>query len=166
MAKTAGYTDKWLRENQAVFVTAAANYSGTAATTEWVSLAHYERAIVLIQTGAWAGGTAAVTLNEATAVAGTGSTALAFAYMYTNDGATTAPTLTKTAVTSNTFNLDTANALYLIEVKADEMDDGYDCFNVAVASPGANNDYYSITIILSGPRYLGDVDAMPVGTLD
>jgi len=166
MAKTAGYTDKWLSNNQIVWVTAPNNYTSAAATTEWVSLKGYQRAIVVIKTGAWAAGTAAVTLNEATAVLGTGTTPLAFAYMWTNDAAATAPTLVKTTVTTNTFNLDTANSLYIIEVDADEMDDGYDCLNVAVASPGANNDYYDIMIILTDPRYPANPASLVNGVID
>jgi hypothetical protein len=161
-----GLTDRWLSRNQVVLCSGPANYTGTAATTEWVSLRNYKRAVVKITTGAWAGGTAAVTLNEATAVAGTGSTALGFSYMYTNDAAATAPTLVKTAVTSNTFNLDTASSLYLIEIDADELTEGYDCLNVAIASPGANNDFYSVEIILCDPRYVDAPASLPVGTTD
>jgi hypothetical protein len=166
MAKTAGYTDSWLRQNQVVWVSAPKNYTGAAATTEYVSFKNWERAVIKFQLGAWAAGTAAVTINQATDVSATGATALAFAYMYTNSAAVTAPTLVKTAVTASTFNLSVANSTFLIEIKADELDAGYDCLSVAVASPGANADFYGVEIIMSGPRYGGDVDALPVATTD
>lgn len=130
------------------------NYTGAANTQKYASLKNYGRAFVLIQTGAWAGGTAAVTLNQATDVSGTSAKALAFTRMWVNTGA--APdTFTKTTVSSNTFNLDTANLTYVIEIVASDLDtgNGFDCFSVAVASPGSNNDFYGIQYVLYNARY-------------
>jgi hypothetical protein len=62
----------------------------------------------------------------------------------------------KTAVTNNTFNLpNTANTITIIEVDGDDLDvdAGYDCFSVSIASPGANADLLSVLYILSGARY-------------
>lgn len=136
-----------------------ANYTGAAATGNYVSLKGYGHCTIIIQTGAWAGGTAAVTINKATDVSATGETAASFSYMYTNDGAATTDTLTKTAVTSNTFNLDTAASMYVIEVDPATLGD-YDCISLAVASPGANNDYYNAVYILSEPRYAPGITAL------
>ena len=47
------------------------NYTGATGHSDYVSLKNYDCAACVIQTGAWAGGTAAVTLTQATAVAGT-----------------------------------------------------------------------------------------------
>lgn len=130
------------------------NYTGAANTKQWASLKEYGRIVIQIQTGAWAGGTAAVTLKQATAVAGTGSKALAFSWMWVNTAA--APdTFTKTAVTSNTFNLDTANLVYLIEVTASDLDadNNFDCVAVDIASPGANADLYGVTYVLAPARH-------------
>lgn len=129
------------------------NYTGAAATAKYVSLKDYRHIEIRIQTGAWAAGTAAVTLSQATAVAGTGAKALAFAKQW-NDEATSG-TLVETAVTSNTFNLTTANKVYIIEVDAAALDvaGGFDCLAVAVASPGVNADFYGVTYTLSGSRY-------------
>ncbi len=130
------------------------SYSGIGNTVQYASMKLYGRLFVLIQTGAWAAGTAAVTLNQATAVAGTAAKALAFTEMWVNTAA--APdTFTKTAVTSNTFNLDTANLLYIIEVDANQLDNAnnFDCVGVAVATPGANVDIYGITYIMGAARF-------------
>jgi hypothetical protein len=128
---------------------APASYSGAAATAEYFSLKNYDHITFIVQTGAWAGGTAAVTINQATAVAGTGAKALAFDWVWV-DGV-------KTAVTSNTFNLAAANKLYVIEVDAASLDtnNGFDCLGLAIASPGANADFYGVTAILSGARDMG-----------
>ena len=129
------------------------NYTGAAIAKKYVSLKNYDKLSIVIQTGAWAAGTAAVTLKQATAVAGTGEKALAFTKQF-ND-VTTSGTLVETAVSSDTFNLDTANKIYVIEVDAASLDvgGGFDCVTVDVASPGANADFYGVTYILSGSRY-------------
>jgi len=130
------------------------NYTGAGTTDKYVSMKLYGRLMILIQTGAWAGGTAAVTLKQATAVAGTGTKALAFTSMWVNTAG--APdTFTKTAVASNTFNLDTANLLYVIEVVDSDLDvaNAFDCVAVSVASPGSNADFYGIVYLGAQARY-------------
>lgn len=138
------------------------NYTGAAMSDKYVSLKNYERLTILIQTGAWAGGTAAVTLKQATAVAGTSAKALSFAKQF-ND-VTTSGTLVETAVVSDTFNLDTASKLYVIEVDASSLDlaGGFDCITAAIASPGANADLYSVTYVLSGARYQQSTPPSPL----
>lgn len=131
------------------------NYTGAAATKKYVSLKDYSHLTAIIITGAWAAGAAAVTLVQATAVAGTGEKALALA-KYWHDEATSG-TLVETTASSDTFDLDTANKLYVVEIDAAQLDvsNGFDCCAVAVASPGANADLYGIAYILSGARYRG-----------
>ena len=132
------------------------NTTGAAQTANHISLKGYDGCLVVINTGAWAGGTSAVTLQQATVVAGTDDKALGFSYMYTNDGAATTDTLTKTAVTSNTFNLDTANSMYVIDIKAAD----FDCIELNTATPGANDDFVSATYILYGGRYADGLTAL------
>lgn len=131
------------------------SYSGITNAPTYVSLKDYRHLTAIISVGAWAGGTAAVALSQATAVAGTGAKTLAFTKQW-ND-VTTTGTLVETAVTSNTFNLSTSSVgkTYVIEVDADTLDTsgGFDCVALTIASPGANADFYSVTYILSGSRY-------------
>lgn len=129
------------------------SYSGAALADFYVSMKNYTNLTIMILTGAWAAGTAAVTLKQATAIAGTGAKALAFTDYW--DDVTTSGTLVKKAAVSNTFNLDTANKLYVIEVDARMLDiaGGFDCVTLAVASPGANADFYAVGYILHGTRY-------------
>ncbi|MDO9007227.1 MAG: hypothetical protein Q7U80_03300, partial [Thiobacillus sp.] len=77
----------------------------------------------------------AITLKQATAVAGTGEKALGFAKMYANLDTAASDTLAETAVTSDTFTTlttDNKNALYVIEVAASDLDvaNGFDCVRV------------------------------------
>ncbi len=135
-----------------------ANYSGTASTDVYVSTKVAPHVTIIIQTGAWAGGTAAVTLLQATAVAGTASKALAFDTMYTNATDTTTSALVATAVVSNTFTLSVANATYIIEVDAAALDvtNGFVDLAVHVATPGANIDLYGAVAVFSQGRYTGN----------
>lgn len=132
------------------------NYTGAAMTAKYVSLKNYAHLTILISTGAWAGGTAAVTLSQATDVAGTSAKALGLSNQW-ND-ITTSGTLVKTAVAADTFTLGTANKLFVIEIEAHELDmaNDFDCLTLAVASPGANADFYQVDYVLSEPRYASD----------
>src|SRR5688572_29877457 len=76
---------------------------GAAVTGDYVSLKGYSHLTVVIMKGAWAGGTPAVTLKQATDVAGTGEKALSFTKQFPGT-ALTADTLTSSTVSSDTFS--------------------------------------------------------------
>ena len=129
------------------------SYLSAAMADKYVSLKHYGQLTIVIITGAWAAGTAAVTLSQATAVAGTGAKALNFVDYW--DDLTTSGTLAKKAAVSNTFNLGTALKMFVIHVDDRMLDiaGGFDCVTLAVASPGANADFYGVAYILGSARY-------------
>lgn len=135
----------------------SSNMANTAMTAKYVSLKNYNHLTIIIHSGAWAGGTAAVSLLQATDVSASGAQALEFDYQWT--GTVASGLLTRTAVTSDTFNISVANTLHVIEIDADSLDrdDNFDCVTLVVATPGANNDYYNVDYILSEPRYTSDV---------
>ena len=155
---------------EVTFVEAIApqNITGTAVDANYISMKGYDHCTIVINTGAWAGGTSAVTINRATDVSATSEDAggVSFDYMWTNDGATSLSALTKTAVTADTFNLDTANAMYVIEIPAASIKGSstteYDCIQLALATPGGNNDYVSATYVLWKGRYKSDVPIEPL----
>lgn len=140
---------------------------GALATTngdcDYVSLKGYSKCTIVIAVDnatTVTGG--AITLKQATAVAGTGEKALAFSTMYANTDTGASDTLTETAVTSNTFTTDTTdnkNLLYVIEVDADDLDvaNGFDCLRVD--SLLMANAVGFVQYILHGPRY-----AAPIAT--
>lgn len=113
---------------------------GALATTngdcDYVSMKNFDRCTIVISVDnatTVTGG--AITLKQATAVAGTSEKALAFDKMYANTDVAAGDTLTETAVTSNTFTTDTTdnkNLMYVIEVKAEDLDvaNGFDCLRV------------------------------------
>lgn len=138
---------------------------GALATTngdcDYVSLKGYDRCTIVIAVDnatTVTGG--AVTLKQATAVAGTGEKELAFSKMWANLDAAAGDSLTETAVTSNTFTTlttDNKNALYVIEVKAEDLDvaNGFDCVRVDVLLMA--NAVGFVQYILHGPRYASPV---------
>lgn len=148
----------YLVENAAIEVAILPkDITGAAQSGDWISLKNYSHVTIIIMQGAWAGGTPAVTLNQATAVDGTGSKALAFTKRWTQV-AITGTAYTETAVTSSTFNLPaTANTMNVLEVDAAELDtdNGFDCMQVAVATPGTNADLLCALYILTGARHSG-----------
>ena len=125
--------------------------TGAGQTGDYVNLKHYRRCAIILQSGAWAGGTAAVTLNQATSAAGGSAKALAFTryWLYT---ALTSDDPVLTTVTSNTFNITAANKTHVIEVHVNDLDinNNFYWLNVATATPGANAD------LLVGNYYLYD----------
>ncbi len=116
------------------------NITGAATAGAWNRMVGH-RMLIVLQTGAWAGGSSAITLEQATAAAGTGNKALGMTRVWKK----TNGLFSEVAVASNTFDVDTANALYVIEVQSDELDvnGNYAYVQVKSASPGANADYLS-----------------------
>jgi hypothetical protein len=145
-----------------VQATGAAALTSTAGDGAYVSLKNYRRATVLVDitNGSTVTGTA-VTLKQATAVAGTGEKALGFTRMLANIdlGAGQAPSnYTETAVSNNTFTSSAVNSKklrYIIEVDSDQLDsvNGFDCFRVD--ADGAVNSTGIVTYILWGARNSG-----------
>lgn len=138
-----------------VYAAPIQNYSGAAMTAFWVTMKQYNHITFYIDTGAWAGGTAAVTISQSTVVAGTNPKAVAFSNMWTNIANTSSDVYVQTAVVSNTFNLNTANTMYIIELDGAQLDvtNNFACVTLNIASPGSNADFYSVLYQLSGSRY-------------
>jgi hypothetical protein len=119
------------------------NITGAAKATAWIGLKQGRKLRFVILGGAWAGGTPAVTLTQASDAAGTGDKALAFTRHFTVSG----DTVTEVAVTSNTFNLaDAANQMVIIEVDASDLDvnNNFSYVKLNIASPGANADFLAV----------------------
>lgn len=109
------------------------------------------RMLILLVAGAWAGGSTAITLEQATTQAGGGEKALGMTRMWKK---TTAGWV-ETAVASDTFAVDTANAMYAIEVDGADLDvnGGYCYVRALSATPGANDDYLTVIYLHGDLRY-------------
>lgn len=131
----------------------------SSSTPDYVSLKGYTHftAIIKCKNATTVTGSA-ITLKQATAVAGTSEKALAFTKVWANTDTGAADTLTETAVSSNTFTTDATNSknlMYVIEVDAAELDvaNGFDCIRVGTGNATATT--VDVTYILSNPRYTG-----------
>lgn len=137
--------------------------TGAGADGDWVSMKNWRRLVIGILQGAWAGGTPAVTLEQAADAAGTGAKALTLENRYQHV-AFTSDTLVKTAVTSNTFNLPaTANTFTLMEIHQQDLDvnNGFCFVRVRVATPGANADLIAAFYHLGDPVFEGKPEYAP-----
>lgn len=132
--------------------------TGAAVTGDRFNLAKYGKITWIINQGAWAGGTPAVTLQQHDAASSGNSKAISFTEYWSKVGLT-GTVFAKTAVSNDTFNLTaTANTITVIEVDTEKLDtaNGYVYASLNIATPGANADLIQVTAILSDPRYQGD----------
>ena len=138
-------------------VTGLAPIAPSSSTPDYVSLENYRHltAIIVADNGSTVTGSA-ITLKQAIAAAGTDEKALGFDYVWANTDTGAADTLTKTAVTSNTFDTDDTdnkNLMYVIEVDASKLDLANSFDWVRVGTGDGTNTVLSVTYILSSPRY-------------
>ena len=144
--------------------------TGAAFTTEWISMKNYKHADFIINLGAMTSTSSqAVTLKVADDASGTHSAAITSAsaattltldeYYKTSSG----DTLTKTSVSSSTFNLTASSDNKYVIVHVDAAKLGkftstsvtYDADYVAisVATPGTHACLAAVDCLLTGPRF-------------
>jgi hypothetical protein len=147
-------------------VTGLAPILPNSSTPDYVSLKNHSKftAIIVCDNNTTVTGSA-ITLKQATAVAGTSEKALAFSWVYQNEDTAASDVLVKTAVTSDTFTTDDTNAknlIYVIEADVADLDvsGGFDCVRVGAGDAVAS--IVSITYILGGSRYNHDVSVTAI----
>jgi len=135
--------------------------SPSTSTPAYVSMKGFRKCAVLlsIKPASGANSAMAITMHQATAIAGTNVKALAFTKMYSNVDTGAADAMAAVAVTSNTFTTSsgTANKLYhyLIDIDVEQLDraNGFDCLRVGVADPTNATLAFCATYFLYGARY-------------
>jgi hypothetical protein len=126
-------------------------------TGTYVSMKGYERATFIIAArNATTVTGSAITLLQATAVAGTGEKAIAFTKAYRNIDLAVNQDLAEFAVVSNTFTLDGTNSkdlLYVIEMDVSWLDvkNDFDCVKLAAATSVAQT--LEVTVLLWPGKY-------------
>lgn len=148
--------------DKAKVVTGLAPITPSTSTPDYVSMKGFQKlTAIIIADNATSVTGSAITLVQASVVAGTDGKALAFSKMWANADTGASDTLTETAVTSNTFTTattDNKNLLYVIEIDADDLDadNGFDCVRVGTAN--AANTVVSVIYILHGAKYMPALD--------
>lgn len=136
----------------------------STSTSQWVSLSLYSHASIFIYvTNATTVTGSAITLNQASDVAGTGSKALAFVSYWSNILAGSTDTLAAQTAVSNTFTTLTTNsasALYIIEVQDTDLDLNNNFKAIQVAAATAVAQTMTIAFHLY-PRASGNYAFMP-----
>ena len=137
--------------------------TGAGQDGDWINLKHYRRVLVVIQQGAWAGGTPAVTFEQAKTAAGGSSKALGYTERW-NATALTNDVPAKVTVTSDTSNLaNAANGLMLVEFHQQDLDvaNNFTHMRVRIATPGSNADLVAAFYILGNPAHAGLPSTLP-----
>lgn len=157
-------------DEQVTTIVAAAGLllTSTLGDTLYVSLKNFRKLqiVISIADGTTVTGTA-VTLKQATAVAGTSEKALAFTRMLSSVDYPTAA-LAETAVTSSTFTTQAVNSkdsVYVIDVDADSLDvaNGFDCIRVDATGHAATASRGCVVLYnLYGQRYSGTTRAVAI----
>jgi hypothetical protein len=146
------------------------NLATAANTGDWFSLANYGRIAFLFHKGAGtAGEDPVITIQQATAAAGTGAKALNVTRVDTKQGADLAAIGTFTVSTSaspatnDTFSTNTwtnstlaeEQAIVVIEFRAQDLDvnNGFYFVQASIADVGTNSQIGSLQAILYEPRY-------------
>ena len=132
-----------LLSEQVKFVTGLDSAVPSSSTPDYVSLKNFERftAIILVKNATTVTGSA-ITLKQATAVAGTGEKALSFTTAYRNIDTAAGDVLSSFTVSSDTFTTDSTNSknlMYVIEVDPASLDvaNGFDCIRVGTGNATA-----------------------------
>lgn len=138
----------------------------TVGDCDYVSMKNYNRLTIIIMSDnatTVTGGD--VTLLQATDVSAGSAKALAMTRMWANADVGASDTLVKTTVTNNTFtttSTDNKNSLYVIEVRAEDLDiaNGFDCVRCDVALQASAVG--GVLYILDGSRYAGTTPAAAI----
>lgn len=129
----------------------------SSSTPDYVSLKNYERCAILIQVkNATTVTGSAITVKQATSVAGGGEKALSFTKAYRNIDTAAADALAEFAVSSDTFTTNSTNSknlMYVIEVKAEDLDvnNGFDCIRAGTGDATAAT--VTVTYLLFGAKF-------------
>lgn len=128
-------------------------------TPDYVALKDWDGfvAIITVNNATTVTGSA-ITLKQATAVAGTGEKALAFDKVWQNEdtGSAGGDILVETAVTSDTFTTDSTDAKdleYVIDVKTSSLDVNNDFSAIRVGTGDATAAVVNIVYVLYNGRY-------------
>jgi hypothetical protein len=130
---------------------------------DWVSLKNYNHLVVIAFAGAGgAGEPPTLTMEQATAVAGTGAKALTFTKVNVKNGADLTAIgqfteVTQAAAATYALAAGDTQKIVVVEFDAQDLDvaNGFDCVRARIADVGSTSQIGMILYLLSEPRYAG-----------
>jgi len=132
---------------------APVDIGGAAKTSDYFSMKKYSHVSILVCCGAITNA-ATITVEESDDNAGSNTTAIGFDY-YAIDGS--GDTGDRTTATSSGFSTGTTNnRIWVIEIDAADLTDGYPYLVVKTTDAAAN--VITVIPVLSGARYKGDAN--------
>lgn len=150
------------------------NMATAANDGDWVSMKGYERcSIVFFKAAGTAGDDPTITLEQATAVAGTGAknlVAIDKVYVKQDTALTTVGTFTVTTQTAAATYTDATSAedqaIWVIDVQAEDLDrdNDFDCIRARVADVGTNAQIGCVLYLMWPARY--GQQALPSAIVD
>lgn len=148
------------QEGHVVNIIAPIDINGAGASSDVFSLENYSHASIILTLGV-TGAASTVTLKECDDFTPTNSTAIAFSY-YAETTAGGDTLGAKTAATTSGFATSTNDGvIYVIEVDAADLSDGYPALQLVMTDPSAAT-LVSAVAVLSGARYASDQSATAI----
>ena len=130
------------------------------ANCTYFSMKGYNKATIIVNTGAMTEASTIFKAHQAKAVAGTSAsaTALGMTHYWTNNASVSTTNLTRTAATSSQMIVNaTANATYMFEVDAKQLNanSSFDCIGIAITGLSTTT-CLNVQAILHDARYAAD----------
>jgi hypothetical protein len=135
--------------------------AGGAITGTYISLKNVVKCFVKVLINQAAANTVAITIEQATAVAPTGSTAITnVAQIWSNLDCTASNTFVlRTAAVSYTTDAGQVPKIVVFQIDPASLDDGYDCITVKTGASSASNitaAWYELEMKYSGADVIAD----------
>jgi len=147
-------------DGHVVNATAPVDINGSAVDSDVWTMEHYSHASICVMLGV-TGAATTITLEECTAIDGTGATAIAFEYYSETTAAGDTLSARTTATTAGITGSTNDGVMYIIEIDASELSADSPFLRVAFTDPSAAT-LASVTVILSGARYAGESSATAI----
>jgi hypothetical protein len=126
------------------------------------SMENYGHATIIVQVGVSAAAFTSIVVKECTSVAAAGATAIAFSYYKEETAAGDTLSTKQAATTSGITPSANDTIMYVIELDARELSDGYGFVQVVLANTSPNSVIASAVAILSGARYANPASATAI----
>jgi hypothetical protein len=148
--------DKFLIDAALHFVPGLApiDAAATDLSSDVVNLANYESVVFLCQFGVVTGDSSVITVEECTSAAAAGATARAFHYRKSSAvGTDSVGAFTTAAASGVTVGASDDGKVIAIEVKADELTDGYNFVRVTLTNGASMSVCLEGVVMVLKPKY-------------